>query len=232
MTARRLAIGLCLLSVTGLLGCDRLPGRPDESERYRRPADVRDFASLYATNCSGCHGAAGSLGPSRPLNDPVYLALVDRDRVRDVVASGLPGTRMPAFARHAGGTLTDEQVAAITDGIYEQWADPSELAGAKLPPYRADGGNPARGAVAYASFCSECHGANGTGGAKAGSVVDPSFLALVSDQMLRNSVIAGRPDLGMPDWREAGDHVMTPQEISDVVAWMVSKRRATPMANR
>ena len=37
---------------------------------------------------------------------------------------------------------------------------------------------------------------------KGGSVVDASYLALVSDQYLRTTVIAGRTDLGMPDWRE------------------------------
>ena len=39
-------------------------------------------------------------------------------------------------------------------------------------------------------------------GRRAGSIVDPAYLALVSDQALRTTVIAGRPDLGMPDWRE------------------------------
>ena len=37
--------------------------------------------------------------------------------------------------------------------------------------------------------------------AVSGSIVDPSYLALVSDQSLRSTIIAGRPDLGMPDWR-------------------------------
>ncbi len=231
MTARGLSLGLALLSASGVLGCDRLPGRPDEADRYQRPAEVRDFASLYGSNCSGCHGAEGRFGPARPLADPVYLALVDRARVRDVVARGVPGHRMPAFAVSAGGTLTDEQVTLIADGLFEMWADPSKVAGAALPPYRGSGGSPERGASAYASFCASCHGAHGTGGEKAGSVIDESFLSLVSDQMLRTSVIAGRPDLGMPDWREVGDRAMTPEEISDVVAWMVAKRVATPIAN-
>ncbi len=231
MKARGLTLGLALLSASGLFGCDSLPGRPDEADRYRRPAEVMDFASLYATNCSGCHGAEGRLGPARPLGDPVYLALVARAHVREVVARGVPGTFMPAFAKSAGGTLTDDQVTVIADGLFEKWADPSKVAGAALPPYRGSGGRPERGASAYASFCASCHGAYGTGGAKGGSVVDESFLSLVSDQMLRTSVIAGRPDLGMPDWREVGDRAMTPEEISDVVAWMVAKRVATPIAN-
>jgi mono/diheme cytochrome c family protein len=82
---------------------------------------------------------------------------------------------------------------------------------------------------AYATFCAGCHGPEGKGTAKGSSIVDDSFLALVSDQNLRTLVIAGRPDLGHPDWRHyALDRAMTPQEVTDVVAWMVSQRKANP----
>ena len=53
----------------------------------------------------------------------------------------------------------------------------------------------------FAMACASCHGPEGRGGPKGGSIVDPSYLALVSDQGLRTTVMAGRPDLGMPDWR-------------------------------
>jgi hypothetical protein len=59
--------------------------------------------------------------------------------------------------------------------------------------------------------------------------VDGSFLALISDQQLRTIVIAGRPELGAPDWR--GDVVGRPlsaQEVSDVVAWLASQRTKLP----
>jgi hypothetical protein len=60
---------------------------------------------------------------------------------------------------------------------------------------------------------------------KGGSVVDPAFLALVSDQDLRTMVIAGRADQRIPDWRgDAAARAMTPQEISDVVAWLSAYR--------
>jgi mono/diheme cytochrome c family protein len=62
---------------------------------------------------------------------------------------------------------------------------------------------------------------------KAGSVVDPAYLGLVSDQYLRTVVIAGRPDLGMPGFREyVPGKPMTPEEISDVVAWLASHRQS------
>ena len=68
--------------------------------------------------------------------------------------------------------------------------------------------------------------------ATAGSVVDPSYLALVSNQYLRTIVIAGRPDLGHPDWKNAaGGQPLTSQQVSDVVAWLASKRPASPLAS-
>jgi mono/diheme cytochrome c family protein len=80
-----------------------------------------------------------------------------------------------------------------------------------------------RGATVYQTYCAKCHGPEGKGGETGGSVVDASYLALVSDQGLRTAVIAGRVDLGMPDWRGyVPGKPMTDQEISDVVAWMAS----------
>lgn len=231
--SRRIAVGIvAAIAALGLLACDSLPGRPDEADRYRRPSQILDFATLYRTNCSGCHGADGWLGAARPLADPIYLAAVRPDQVRDIVSHGVPGTGMPVFARSAGGTLSEAQIEALTTGLFERWADPSKVAGEIIPPFRGRAGRAGRGEAVFASFCASCHGANGTGGPDGASVVDPSFLALVSDQMLRNSVIFGRPDLGMPDWRTDGTRPMTATEISDVVAWMASQRVPTPMANQ
>lgn len=233
MRRRLTALLLALSACGGLVACDGLPGRPDPAERYQRPEAVEDFGVLYATQCSGCHGADGTHGPARPLGDPLYLALVGVERVRDVVAGGISNTAMPGFAKSAGGTLTDRQVEILTTGIFREWGDPARARGLSLPPYdeaaaRRAGVEPAsaeRGAHAYAVFCAHCHGPDGRGGAKGGSVVDPSFLALVSSQMLRNSVTVGRPDLGMPDWRTlARQRPMSPQEISDVVAWLEARR--------
>src|SRR5208337_4778265 len=103
--------------------------------------------------------------------------------------------------------------------------------GNQIPPsYLAQGpGDPQRGADAYRIYCSSCHGPNGGGGSKASSIVDGSFLALVSDQGLRTIVIAGRPELGAPDWRgNVQGRPMTDAEITDVVAWLASRRVQNP----
>lgn len=224
MTRRLLA---CVLVPLGLLlGCDSLPGKPDAAHRHLRPDEVKDVATLYDRNCAGCHGADGTFGPALPLAHPAYLALVDDLTLEWVVSSGVPGTSMPGFARSEGGTLTDEQVHILVTGIRKRWGRPDALGDTKPPPYSADGeGDPKLGATVFADLCASCHGAEGKGGPKVGSIVDRSYLALVSPQALRSLVIAGRPDLGHPDWRGYGkEGPMTAKQVSDVVAWLVAQR--------
>lgn len=220
-----------LAALALLAGCDSLPGKPAHDERYVRPDKVTAFADLYGQNCSGCHGADGRLGPARPINDPVYLALAsDADLIR-VTSKGVPGTTMPAFAISAGGTLTDQQIADLVREMRTRWAKPQDVAGVTLPPYAAPLGDAQRGAAAYASACASCHGADGAGvaGKAKGSIVDGSYLALVSDQGLRTTVIAGRSDLGMPDFRGgAGATPLGAAQVADVVAFLAAKRPEFP----
>jgi mono/diheme cytochrome c family protein len=191
------------------------------------------FDLLYRRNCAGCHGTDGRLGAARPLNDPIYIALVPADRLRAIIAQGVPGTSMPPFAMGAGGDLTDAQIDALAKGMSASWGRPDAVKNLTLPPYQAEAkGSEAesvRGAEVYTAACSRCHGPDGKGGPKAGSIVDASFLSLVSDQSLRTTVIAGRPDLGKPDWREdIPGQPLTPQQISDLVAWLAAQRRPVP----
>jgi mono/diheme cytochrome c family protein len=125
--------------------------------------------------------------------------------------------------------LTDKQIDALVRGI-RSWAKPEALKDTILPPYSAKApGDPQRGADAYRTYCSTCHGVDGRGGSKASSIVDGSFLALVSDQQLRTIVIAGRPEFGAPDWRgDVEGRPMPAQDISDVIAWLSSQRPQFP----
>lgn len=220
------AVGLSAL----LCGCANPPGRPVAGDEPVVPSEITDFNVLYGQNCAGCHGDNGKGGAAIALADPVYLAIADDTLVRRATADGISGTSMPAFAQSAGGMLTDKQIAAIVQGIRERWAQPDALRGATPPPYSAsESGDVSRGSVAYAQFCSSCHGAGGRGGQKASSIADGSFLALLNDQELRTIVIVGRPDLGAPDWRgNVPGKPMSPQDVSDVVAWLASHRAKFP----
>ncbi len=211
----------------GLLanGCSKLPGKPAPGPEVPRPDSILSPHVLFAQNCAGCHGADGMHGPSTPLASPVYQALVDEATLRRVISQGLPGSMMPAFSQKFGGDLTDAQVDAIAHGIRADWYKSNALAGANPPPYSDDGkGNVKAGEQVYAGNCANCHGPAGGKIGEAGSVLNPAFLSLVVPQTIRTTVIVGRPDLGMPDWRDQKDSPMTAQEVSDVVAFLVAQK--------
>jgi cytochrome c oxidase cbb3-type subunit 3/ubiquinol-cytochrome c reductase cytochrome c subunit len=221
------------------LGCDSLPGRPDPADRYQRPSEIKDFAVLYATNCSGCHGETGQHGPATPLSDPLYVALAEPDYLRQVIGAGVEHTPMPKFAISAGGTLTDEQIEILANGLRKYWSVAADEALAEQAPAlvassagsretqgQGDVARFERGLRVYEQFCADCHGVNGRGGERAGSIVHPAYLGLVSDQGLRTTVIVGRSDLGMPNWKKVGRRSLSAGEVVDVVAWMGLQRAA------
>lgn len=216
----------CCVTAFVCLGCSTVPGRPAADSIPVDPDNVGDFSLLFQQNCSGCHGADGSHGPALAIADPVYLAVADDAILRKVITDGVAGTSMPPFAQSAGGMLTTKQIAVLVDGIRQRWGRSGTLAGISPPPYSAaEPGDAARGAVAFATFCAGCHGPEGKGTGKGSSIVDGTFLALVTDQELRTLTIVGRPDLGAPDWRNnVPGRPMSSQEISDVVAWLAARR--------
>jgi cytochrome c oxidase cbb3-type subunit III len=229
MTQRLSLVIFAIVAFAAGIGCSSSPGRPGKDSEVVPPNQIVDFKPLYSQNCAGCHGADGNGGAAIALANPVFLAIADDGVIRRLAANGVPGTSMPAFAQSAGGMLTDRQIDALVSGI-RAWAKPDAFRDTTLPPYAAQvGGDSARGAHVYQTYCSSCHGADGRGGNKASSIVDGSYLALVSNQYLRTTVIAGRPELGAPDWRgDVEGRPMSAQEISDVVAWLSGHRTQSP----
>jgi mono/diheme cytochrome c family protein len=218
------------LAMTLLWGCGSPHGKPRKGSETLAPTEVVAFATLYAENCSGCHGAEGRGGAAIGLADPVYLSIVNETTMDKVITTGVGGTSMPAFAQSAGGMLTDKQIDVISRGIRSRWSRPGILDGANPPSYAAKSlGNVQRGEIAYGTYCESCHGPQGEGGPKGSAITNKSFLALVSDQGLRTIVIVGRPELGAPDWRgDVSGKPMSDQEVTDVVSWLASHRLQNP----
>jgi mono/diheme cytochrome c family protein len=231
-----LALVCLALSLVGT-GC-KAPGKPGPEPEVGRPEELIAFKPLYQRNCSGCHGSEGKGGAAISLANPVYLTVAGVSNIEHVTSEGVAGTAMPPFGRAAGGMLTDQQIHIIAQGMLDSWGKPDALAGAPLPAYRsASAGDAVQGQKIFLVFCARCHGADARGtkteGARhTGSLVDPAYLALVSDQDLRSTILAGESEQGMPDWRSdltgANARAMTDEEIDDTVAWLGSHREATP----
>ena len=227
MRLRMCIVGLAWTALLGVAGCRNPPGKPQYTKETKRPGEVLDFPTLYAQNCAGCHGDQGRRGAAISLANPVYLRLAGLNNIERTTANGVPGTMMPPFARSAGGLLTDQQIQIISQGMIDTWSKSSAPGDGGAPPYAATAaGNASQGQAAFASRCASCHGADSK--QHTGSLVDPAYLSLISDQGLRSIVIAGEPEQGMPDWHSYPAGALTDAEMTDIVAWLASKRISTP----
>jgi cytochrome c oxidase cbb3-type subunit 3/ubiquinol-cytochrome c reductase cytochrome c subunit len=229
MRPQHIFAGALGLAISLLIGCD-LPGRPKPGPEVPRPEAVVSFDTLYGDNCAGCHGKTGDNGAATNLANPEYEALIDDASLHDVIANGEKGTLMPAFNTHAGGPLTDAQIDVIVQGMRTRWKKDNVFAGANPPPYKAaHAGDPSKGQAVYAAACARCHGPSAQQHGNAGSILDGSFLALINEQTIRTTIIAGRPDIGEPDWRaHIAGRPMTDDEITDVTAWLIAQRPVSP----
>jgi mono/diheme cytochrome c family protein len=234
LLARRLAHGfvpaLAVCLAVFAAGCQpgHEPGHP--ADPSPRPDQVMDFATLYGQNCSACHGSNGQNGPAIDLANPEYQALVDDTTLRKWISNGMPGTEMTAFAQSAGGMLTDAQVNALIAGMRRQWLTQNVFAGAAPPAYaQTQTGDSHRGQQTYQARCGSCHQPGGE------QIAAPAYLSLVSDQALRSIIVAGRPDIGQPDWRHlsSGGKLSAPlsaQDVDDIVTYLGTLRNASPAA--
>jgi len=194
----------------------------------RTPADGH---TLYLMYCSSCHGANGvgaiarmTLNPEGPvlqaidqprevltpsLRNPDTLAVASDDYLRFIIRYGRSGTGMPAWATDGGlaGEEIDRMVAAIRS--WQESGPPTESIAARR-------GNARYGRALYRSRCVGCHGADGRGGVGI-NLRSPSFLAVASDEFLRDSIIHGRPNTAMPNWPE-----LNADEVSDLLAFLRS----------
>jgi cytochrome c oxidase cbb3-type subunit III len=213
----------CLLLLT-ITGCKQLPGVPKPGVEVPRPDSITNFATLYGQNCAGCHGNNGQNGASVDLANPVYQGWIDDAMLQKIITNGEPGTQMPAFGKTAGGFLVDAQLDALVHGMRSEWQKAGALNGQTPPPYATTlKGDAARGQQIYQTACARCHQQPSQ------SITSPTFLALVNDQTLRTIIIAGRPDIGQPNWLgDVPGHPLTDQEVTDVVAWLASQRIQTP----
>lgn len=250
----RASIGLLAASMS-LVGCNELPGKPPPNPAPVIPANTRaGFEAIYAERCAGCHGNDGVLGAARPMRDADYLQSVSKDILFSVTRNGVAGTRMPAMGGDTVDPIPDDVLHQFIDGMVDTWgaASPDEarpsrgIAWAHVPGT----GDASRGATIFEAKCAYCHPAamkastavdlDRPGTVKdplvVGSVVDPFYLRLVSDQHLRSSVVFGRADLGMPGAAGPfrgpdGQEVVEPIDsdaVADLVAYLASFRDQWP----
>ncbi len=128
---------------------------------------------------------------------------------------------------------------ALAEGIKARWKAAPAQALRLRPIWQRPTQTPptprASGAAAlvFERSCAGCHGDLSDpakrNDAPVGSIEDPDFLALISNQALRRIIITGRPDLGMPSSADAtgrGDDFrpLTAADVDALVALLADRR--------
>jgi cytochrome c oxidase cbb3-type subunit III len=139
---------------------DRIAGR--STDEITRDPQLLGFAlaggrSLFADNCSPCHGLGGAGQRGYPsLADDSWLWGGTLDDIETTILYGIRSghdearySEMPAFG--ADELLTEEEIAAVADYVLS------------LTGRAADEGAAAQGAAVFADNCAACHGEGGEG---------------------------------------------------------------------
>ncbi len=201
-----------------------------------------DAMSLYAENCSVCHGLNGEgIGATPPL-DSAALRTMPNDDIYKTISRGRYQTAMPAWAVEDGGPLSDYQIDELVTLIqYGDWIETGDrtvnLGLAPLIPFTtepdpallAEIGNLPDGATLqtavqlFAANCVACHGADGLGTGIAPALNDPLVREKTAEDITR-IITYGNTGTLMAGW----SNTLTADEIN-ALASLVGRWDEVPL---
>jgi mono/diheme cytochrome c family protein len=207
------------------------PTRIAESQTQIQQIQLDDAMTLYAQNCSVCHGLAGEgISSIPPLNNPA-LQTMAYDDLTKTIARGRFNTAMPAWSKEDGGALSDYQISELVGLVQSgDWNATRDrvvnLGLAPLVPFTtepdpalfADVANLPDGATLqtaitiFATNCVACHGADGLGSGIAPALNDPAVREKNADELTR-TVTFGNAGTLMAGWNNA----LTTEEIAAMI---------------
>ena len=206
-------------------------GRISESQTKIHAVQLDEAMTLYAQNCSVCHGLAGEgISSIPPLNNPVLQATPAVD-ITKTIAHGRFNTAMPAWSEEDGGPLSDYQISELAGLIRSgEWSKTQDrvvnLGLAPLVPFTTepdpilfaevanlpDGATLQTAVTLFASKCVACHGADGLGSSIAPALNDPLVREKTADELTRTATLGSAGTL-MAGW----GNVLTAEEIDAMV---------------
>ena len=219
-----IAIGLLLYAM-------QEPDRLVQAAQLQTLTDLDEAMSLYAENCSVCHGLAGEGIGATPALDRDALRLSDPDSLTKIISRGLFNTAMPAWNKTDGGPLSDYQInelvtlilqgdwQAVQDRVvnlglaprvpFTTQPDPLILEQVAALP---DGASLVQAVNLYSSQCVACHGADGLGTSLAPALNDPLIRQKTPDELQR-TILNGVPGTLMSSWQA----VLAPEDVDALV---------------
>ncbi len=180
--------------------------------------------SLYAANCTACHGVNLEGSSLAPALDSDTLRATESFEIVRIIEQGVPGTLMAGW----DAALSDEDVDALVTLIL-RWTD-VQAAGVAIPvmtvePIDMSPEAVARGERLFNITCTSCHGVSGYGSPMAPALNNALFLDSTSDTQIHQIIAMGVPGTLMPAWGAR----LSDAQISDLIAYLRSLQAAAPI---
>jgi len=103
-------LATALIVVGVLLYAWQEPDRIVMAQEDQLASDLDEAMTLYAENCSVCHGIAGEGIGSTPALDSLAMQDSDYASLDKIISRGLFNTAMPAWSVEDGGPLITKSV--------------------------------------------------------------------------------------------------------------------------
>ncbi len=186
----------------------------------KHPGDATSGTVLYGQFCASCHGenATGYAegGPGPAIGNAGFLAIASDDYIFQTIKHGRTGTAMRPFSGSRGlANLSDQEIGDIVSYLRNRSDAP--------PPVASTGPDLNKGKMHFDANCAACHQPNGAGRPGiAPSIGNRDFLALVTDDFIKDVVRRGRFGTAMVQRPDLSDAV-----LDDIVAYL----RSLPVEN-
>ena len=176
------------------------------------PGDPTKGEPAYAARCAGCHGAAGEGGRGTQLANPAFQRAVSDGMLGAWILHDRCGARTSSSTPEAQPVQPKDLPGLV--------AHLRTLGRRDRPPFlHASPGNAKAGAEVFESICAACHGSDGTE-VHTAQVSNPTFLRSASDGFLAATIVLGREGTDMPAHVTAEEHLIEPEQIADVLAFL------------
>jgi len=179
--------------------------------------------TLYAENCTSCHGVNMEGTTLAPALDSETLRATESFEIARILEQGVPGTLMAAWDNALDDAQVDSLVALILN-----WPQVQD-AGVAIPVVEAEpiDMSPeaiARGATLFNITCASCHGASGYGTPLAPALNNALFLDVTSDAQIRQIIAMGVSGTVMPAWGGR----LSDAQMNDIIAYLRSFAPTAP----
>ncbi|MGJ7921329.1 c-type cytochrome [Neobacillus sp. LXY-4] len=210
---KKILIGIYILVTVGIIVVISNSGLLTKKDHKAIEAGEK----IYKQQCFACHGDNGKGQGAKEgtaINNQYYLNTYSDEDIYNQVKYGREGTVMPAY----GSNLSEQDLSNLVAYI-RNWQKKS----IEMETPQKISGDPENGRKLYNLYCASCHGNEGVGKKKMGTVLaSPQYLQYTTDEQIWDSTAYGREDTRMASSLKGleGVRQLSESQISDIVTYI------------